>query len=151
MHIVIVWAWGSWISNLAHIIWDLWYKNLVAIDAQESQITTALKDKWIPVKIGHWKYDIKDDDIVIYSEATKDSPEVQNAFTLNKEHHLPLKIWNYFEFLWELSKYFRTVWIAGTNGKSSSTSLAIFAWKNCMPELGLWIVWALVPDLWNKS
>lgn len=37
MHIVIVWAWGSWISNLAHIIWDLWYKNLVAIDAQESQ------------------------------------------------------------------------------------------------------------------
>ena len=151
MHIVIVWAWGSWISNLAHIIWDLWYKNLVAIDAQESQITTALKDKWIPVKIGHWKYDIKDDDIVIYSEATKDSPEVQNAFTLKKEHHLPLKIWNYFEFLWELSKYFRTVWIAGTNGKSSSTSLAIFAWKNCIPELGLWIVWALVPDLWNKS
>ena len=67
MHIVIVWAWGSWISNLAHIIWDLWYKNLVAIDAQESQITTALKEKWIPVKIGHWKYDIKDDDIVIYS------------------------------------------------------------------------------------
>jgi hypothetical protein len=36
---------------------------------------------------------------VIYSEATKDSPEVQNAFSLKKEHHLPLKIWNYFEFL----------------------------------------------------
>ena len=65
MHIVIVWAWGSWISNLAHIIWDLWYKNLIAIDSQESQITTALKEKWIPVKIGHWKYDIKDDDIVM--------------------------------------------------------------------------------------
>ena len=151
MHIVIVWAWGSWISNLAHIIWDLWYKNLIAIDSQESQITTALKEKWIPVKIGHWKYDIKDDDIVIYSEATKDSPEVQSAFNLKKEHHLPLKIWNYFEFLWELSKYFRTVWIAWTNGKSSSTSLAIVAWKTCIPELWLWIVWALVPDLWNKS
>jgi hypothetical protein len=46
---------------------------------------------------------------VIYSEATKDSPEVQSAFSLKKEHHLPLKIWNYFEFLGELSKYFRTV------------------------------------------
>ena len=151
MHIVIVWAGWSWISNLAHIIRDLWYKNIVAIDAFESQITSALKEKGIPLKIGHWKYEVKEDDIVIYSEAVKDSPEVQKAFKLKKENHLPLKIWNYFEFLGELSKYFRTVWIAGTNGKSSSTALAIVAWKTLLPELWLGIVWALVPDLWNKS
>ncbi len=151
MHIVIVWAGGSWISNLAHIIWDLWYKNIIAIDGFESQITQSLEKKGISVKIGHWKYEIKEDDIVIYSEAVKDSPEVQKAFQLKKEKHLPLKIWNYFEFLWELSKYFRTIWISGTNGKSSSTALAIVSWKKLINDLGLWIVWALVPDLWNMS
>jgi hypothetical protein len=52
---------------------------------------------------------VKADDIVIYSEATKDSLEVQNALELKKKEHQPLKIWNYFEFLGELSKYFRTV------------------------------------------
>jgi hypothetical protein len=61
------------------------------------------------MKIGHGKYLVKADDIVIYSEATKDSPEVQNALELKKKEHQPLKIWNYFEFLGELSKYFRTV------------------------------------------
>ena len=151
MNIVIVWAGGSWISNLAHIIWDIGYKNIVWIDSQESQITEELKKKWIPMKIGHGKYQVKADDIVIYSEATKDSPEVQNALELKKKEHQPLKIWNYFEFLGELSKYFRTVWIAGTNGKSSSTGLAITVWKKLVPDLGLGIVWALVPDLWNKS
>lgn len=151
MHIVIVWAGWSWISNLAHIIRDLGYTNLIAIDGFESQITRALENKGIPVKIGHGNYEIKEDDIVIYSEAVKDSPEVQSAFKLKKEKHLPLKIWNYFEFLWELSKYFRTVWIAGTNGKSSSTALAIVTWRELIPDLGLWIVWALVPDLGNMS
>ncbi|MBQ9553981.1 hypothetical protein IJU97_03340 [bacterium] len=72
---------------------------MIAIDGFESQITRALENKGIPVKIGHGNYEIKEDDIVIYSEAVKDSPEVQSAFKLKKEKHLPLKIWNYFEFL----------------------------------------------------
>ena len=151
MHIIIVWAGGSWISNIAHLLRDLGYTNLIAIDAQESQITQALREKKIPVIIGHGKYQPKADDILIYSEATKESTEVQSASQLKREQHFPMKIWNYFEFLGEITKYFRTVGFAGTNGKSSSTSLAIVTGKKMIPELGLGIVGALVPDLNNKS
>lgn len=151
MHIVIVWAGGSWISNIAHLLRELGYTNLIAIDSQESQITHALRKRGIQVIIGHGKYQPKADDILIYSEATKESPEVQSAFQLKKEQHFPLKIRNYFEFLGEITKYFRTVGFAGTNGKSSSTSLAIVTGQKLIPELGLWIVGALVPDLNNNS
>ena len=143
MHIVIVWAGGSWISNIAHLLRDLGYTNLIAIDAQESQITQALRERKIPVIIGHGKYQPKADDILIYSEATKESTEVQSASQLKREQHFPMKIWNYFEFLGEITKYFRTVGFAGTNGKSSSTSLAIVTGKKMIPELGLGIVGAL--------
>ncbi len=151
MHIVIVWAGGSWISNIAHLLRELGYSNLIAIDVQESQITKALRERGISVIIGHGNYQPKADDILIYSEATKESPEVQSAFQLKKEQHFPLKIRNYFEFLGEITKYFRTVGFAGTNGKSSSTSLAIVAGQKLIPELWLGIVGALVPDLNNKS
>lgn len=151
MHILIVWAGGSWISNIAHILRDLGYHNLIAIDAQQSQITQALAKKGIPVVIGHGKQMVRPDDIVIYSEAVKDSQEVQLAFQLKREQHFPMKIWNYFEFLGEMTKYFRTVGFSGTNGKSSSTSLAIVTGKKLIPELGLGIVGALVPDLDNSS
>lgn len=87
----------------------------------------------------------------MYSEAVKESPEVESAFQLKLENQQPLKIWNYFQFLGEISKYFRTIGFAGTNGKSSSTSLAITTAKKLIPELGLGIVGALVPDLDNKS
>lgn len=135
MNIVLVGAGGSGLSNISHILYDLGYTNLVAIDGFESQITQSLKNRGIKVQIGHGKYQVKADDILIYSEAVKDSPEVQEAFELKLTQQQPLKIWNYFQFLGELSKYFRTVGFAGTNGKSSSTSLAITTAKKLFPEL----------------
>lgn len=151
MKIVLVGAGGSGISNLAYILDELWYTNLLAIDGYESQITQALREKGIPLIIGHGKYELKPDDIVIYSEAVVESPEVQTAFRLKLEHQQPLKIWNYFQFLGEMSKYFRTVGFSWTNGKSSSTALAITTAKQLLPELGIGIVGALIPDFNNKS
>ena len=60
-------------------------------------------------------------------------------------------ILNYFEFLWEVSKNFISVGITGTNGKSSTTALAISTAKKVLPNFGLWILGALVPDLDNNS
>ena len=77
MKIVLVGAGGSGISNLAYILQELWYNNLLAIDGFESQITQALEKNGIKTLIGHWLYQIKPDDIVIYSEAVVNSQEVQ--------------------------------------------------------------------------
>ncbi|MEI7918810.1 MAG: hypothetical protein WCH65_00950 [bacterium] len=49
-------------------------------------------------------------------------------------------ILNYFQFLGEISKYFTTVGFTGTNGKSSSTALAIHTAKKLVPDFGLGIL-----------
>jgi len=149
-NIVFVWAGGSWLSNLVWILWDLWFHNLVWIDEQESQITKQLSDKWIHI-FKHWKYQVKADDVIIYSAATKESPEVLKAFELKKSEHKPLLIRDYFQFLWEMTKYFKSIWFTGTNWKSSSSAMWIYVASNCLPNFAIGIVWALVPDFWGKS
>lgn len=146
MNIVLVGAGGSGMSNIAHILWDLGFHNLVAIDSAESQTLDGLKNKNISVIVGHGKYQIQQDDILIYSEAARHSPEVEMAFDLKRKYQLPLKIWSYFQFLGELSKYFSTIGFAGTNGKSSSTGIAIFTAKHLLPDFALGVVGALIPD-----
>ena len=83
---------------------------------------------------------------MIYTSAAEESIEVQTAKQLKKAEHTPLLIWDYFEFLGEMSKYFKTIGFTGTNGKSSSSALAIFTAKHVLPDFGIGIVGALVPD-----
>ncbi len=131
----------SWIAGILH---DLWYTNIVCIDANQSELTDKLKAKWLPVIIGHGKHKIQLWDIVIYSEATAESEEVLEARKIMKANKKVMVILNYFQFLGEISKYFTTVGFTGTNGKSSSTALAIHTAKKLVPDFGLGILWALV-------
>ena len=149
-NIVFVWAGGSWLSNLVWILWDLWFHNLIWVDEQESQITQQLQEKWIQI-FKHWKYQIKPDDAVIYSAATKESPEVLKAFELKKSEHKSFLIWDYFQFLGEMTKYFKSIWFTWTNGKSSSSAMWIYVASHCLPNFGIGIVGALVPDFGGKS
>ena len=149
-NIVFVWAGGSWLSNLVWILWDLGFHNLIWIDEQESQITKQLSAKWIQI-FKHWKYQVKSDDAVIYSAATKKSPEVLKAFDIKKTEHKPFLIWDYFQFLGEMTKYFKSIWFTWTNWKSSSSAMWIHVASHCLPNFAIWIVWALVPDFWGKS
>ena len=149
-NIVLVWAGGTGMSGVAGILHDLWYANLICIDANQSQLTDKLKAKWIKVIIGHGQYEPKIDDAVIYSEATVNSVEVISAKNLIHEHQRMMLIMNYFQFLGEISKYFKTIGITGTNWKSSTTALAIYAAQD-LPEFGLGILGALVPDFDNQS
>ncbi|MDR2191016.1 MAG: hypothetical protein LBP53_07850 [Candidatus Peribacteria bacterium] len=91
-------------------------------------------------------YQIKANDCVIYSSATEQSVEVQQAKKLKAEQHTPLLIWDYFEFLGEMSKYFKTIAFTGTNGKSSSSAIGIFVARELLQDFGIGIVGALVPD-----
>ena len=150
-NIVLVGAWWTWMSGVAWMLHDLWYTNIVAIDAVESQLTQKLRDQWMKMIIGHGKYKVLRWDIIIYSAAVDQSPEVLEARAVMKAKKMPMIILDYFEFLWEVSKNFISVWFTGTNGKSSTTALAISTAKRVLPDFGLWILWALVPDLDNNS
>ncbi len=151
MNIVLIWAWWTWMSWVAWMLFDLWFSNLVCIDWFQSQLTDKLKEKWIRTIIWHGKYKINLDDIIIYSEAVHDCIEIQEAKKLFKEKHKVLRLRNYFQFLWEISKYFQTIWISWTNGKSSTTSMAIYTINKVNPKFWLWILWALVPQFDNNS
>ncbi len=138
-------------SGVAWMLHDVWYTNIVCIDANQSQLTDTLKKKWLNVIIGHGKYKVQLWDVVIYSEATAECQEVLEARKIMKANKKVMVILNYFQFLGEISKYFTTIGFAGTNGKSSSTALAIHTAKKLLPNFWLGILWALVPSFDTKS
>ena len=149
-NIIFVWAGWSWLSNLVWILWDLWFRNLIWVDEQESQITQELSAKWIQI-FKHWEYQIKSDDVVIYSASAGWSPEVLKAFELKKAEHKPLLIRYYAQFLGEMTKYFKSIWFTWTNWKSSSSAMWIYVASHCLPNFWIGIVGALVPDFWRKG
>ncbi len=149
--IILVWAGGTGMSGVAGMLADLWYTNIVCIDANQSELTDKLKAKWLNVIIGHGKHKIQLGDVVIYSEATAECEEVQEARKIMKANKKVMVILNYFQFLGEISKYFTTIGFAGTNGKSSSTALAIHTAKKILPDFWLGILWALVPEFNTQS
>ncbi|MBP7885011.1 hypothetical protein KAZ93_02460 [Patescibacteria group bacterium] len=55
-------------SGLAMLLDQLGYKNLIAINDVENQLTQRLHDRNIKVIIGHGVYTVQKDDFVIYSD-----------------------------------------------------------------------------------
>lgn len=149
--IILIGAWWTGMSGIAGILNDLWYTNIVCIDAIQSELTDKLKAKWLKVIIGHGKHKIQLWDIIIYSEAVAECEEVVEARKIMKANRKVMVILNYFQFLGEISKYFTTIGFTGTNGKSSSTALAIHTAKKLVPNFGLGILWALVPEFKTQS
>lgn len=149
-NIVLVWAWWTGMSGVAGILQELWFTNIICIDSAQSQLTDNLQKKGLKVIISHGIYQPKIDDAIIYSEAAVNSPEVIWARSLISQEQKMMLIMNYFQFLGEISKYFTTIGITGTNGKSSTTALTIYGAKD-LENFGLGILWALVPDFNNQS
>lgn len=151
MKIVLVGAWWTGMSGVAGILHDLWYTDIHCIDAVQSELTEKLRSQGLDVIIGHGKYKVQLWDAVIYSEAVAECEEVQEARKIMKANKKAMVILNYFQFLGEVSKYFKSIGFAGTNGKSSSTALAIHTVKDVMPDFWLGILWAMVPGFNNQS
>jgi UDP-N-acetylmuramate--alanine ligase len=97
------------------------------------------------VIIGHDTYQVQQDDMVIYSDAAAESPEVLAAHAKALHNHKrvfpPMSL---FQFWGELSKYMQTIAIAGTHGKSTTTALTATALAQHHPKFGLGIVGAPV-------
>ncbi len=118
MRIYFVGIGGIGMSALAQLLQDRG-DQVVGSDRAESPVTALLVDKGITVFIGHRAENIPSDtELLVYSDAVpKDNPERIAA----RSESIPEK--SYFEMLGEVSKGKRTIAIAGTHGKTTTTGM----------------------------
>ncbi len=142
MSIVFVWAWWSGVRALVQLMTALEIPDLVCIDESDSVALQQFREQNIATFVGHDSYSLQQWDVVIYSAATKHTPQVKDAFHFLENDPLAPAPFLYAEFLWEISKYLTTIAITWTHGKSTTTGLtAVWAIEN-YPQAALAIVGA---------
>jgi UDP-N-acetylmuramate--alanine ligase len=108
---------GIGMSGIAEVMHHLGYK-VQGSDRQESYVTEALRKRGIPVMIGQSADNLGDATVVVCSTAIRDdNPEVQAA----AERRLPRV--RRAEMLAELMRMQSTIAVAGTHGKTTTTSM----------------------------
>jgi len=108
---------GIGMSGIAEVMHNLGYR-VQGSDIAESYVVEGLRKRGIAVKIGHATENVGDAAVVVTSTAVKRSnPEV--AFAL--ENRIPVV--RRAEMLAELMRLKNTVAVAGTHGKTTTTSM----------------------------
>ena len=148
MAIVLVGVGWAGVSAIAELFCKLQIESVIGIDAHASSTTKHLKTLGMTIILWHGNYSVQEGDCIIYSAATKDSIEVITWFAYSKQNTVTPPPMLYAEFLWELSKYFYTLAITGTHGKSTTTGLAACVAIEHIPETSLCIVGAGVTARW---
>ena len=112
---------GIGMSGIAGLMLGLGYR-VTGSDARESEMTSALRRMGASVRIGHGKSLPRGTDVVVVSSAIKDdNPELAAAAALG----LPVIQRAY--MLSRLAALKKTVTVAGTHGKTTTTSMAAAA------------------------
>jgi UDP-N-acetylmuramate--alanine ligase len=108
---------GIGMSGIAEVMHNLGY-TVQGSDIAEGYVVEGLRAKGIQVKIGHDAANLGDAAVVVTSTAVKrGNPEVEAAL----ERRIPLV--RRAEMLAELMRLKRTVAVAGTHGKTTTTSM----------------------------
>ena len=108
---------GIGMSGIAEVLANLGYK-VQGSDASESANVQRLRDKGIAISIGHHAKNLGQAEVVVVSTAIRrDNPELAAA----RERRLPVV--RRAEMLAELMRLKTCVAIAGTHGKTTTTSL----------------------------
>ena len=108
---------GIGMSGIAEVMHQLGYK-VQGSDVADSYVVEKLRKRGIPVAIGHSADNLGDAAVVVCSTAIKDSnPEIEAA----AERRLPRV--RRAEMLAELMRMQKTVAVAGTHGKTTTTSM----------------------------
>jgi len=117
-HIYMVGIGGIGMSGLAQLLAHQG-KQVSGSDREESPTTELLARKGVKISIGHDGCNIPaDTELVIYSDAVHtDNPERMRA------QEMGLIGMSYFEALGEVSKSMRTIAVAGTHGKTTTTGM----------------------------
>lgn len=116
-HIHMVGIGGIGMSALAQLL----HTRGIAVtgsDREESPTTRLLEEKGVRVMIGHSATTPRGTELLVYSDAVQaDNAERQDA----REKKIPQR--SYFELLGEISRTTRTIAIAGTHGKTTTTGM----------------------------
>lgn len=116
-HIHFIGIGGIGMSGIAEILNSMGYR-ISGSDMKDSQIIERLRSLGIKVYIGHAPENANDSDIIVYSSAIKqDNPEIQFA----KQANIP--VLPRADMLAELMRLKYSVAIAGTHGKTTTTSM----------------------------
>ncbi len=108
---------GIGMSGIAEVMHQLGYK-VQGSDAADSSVVEKLRKAGIPVTIGHSAANLDEAAVVVCSSAIKDSnPEVEEA-ALRRLPRVKRA-----EMLAELMRMQKTVAVAGTHGKTTTTSM----------------------------
>jgi len=108
---------GAGMSGIAEVLLNQGY-NISGSDMRQSRVTDRLVAMGMQVFIGHREENVKEADVVVTSTAiNEENPEIIFA----RAHRIPLV--PRAEMLGELMRYRHSIAVAGTHGKTTTTSL----------------------------
>ena len=108
---------GSGMSGIAEVVINLGYQ-VSGSDIKENQATQRLQKLGAEIHIGHDVSNVRGSDVVVYSTAVSErNPEIYEA------RNLRIPIIRRAEMLAELMRFRFGIAIAGTHGKTTTTSL----------------------------
>ncbi len=126
-HIHFVGIGGTGMNGIAEVLFNLGYA-VSGSDIKQSAVTTHLEQLGVTVHIGHQADNIRNADVVVVSTAIdKTNPEVAAAY----QQHIP--VIPRAEMLAELMRFRFGIAVAGTHGKTTTTSLV----TSILAEAGL--------------
>jgi len=118
---------GTGMSGIAEVLSNLGYQ-VSGSDIKESAVTKRLQEQGVTVYIGHSKQNVENVDVVVTSTAVdKKNKEVKAAYQ-NRIPVIPRA-----EMLAELMRFRKGIAVAGTHGKTTTTSLT----ASILAEAGL--------------
>ncbi len=104
-------------SGIAELLWNMGFE-VTGSDIKDSENVKRLKALGIRINIPHNKDNVGDADVVVYTSAlSKDNVELEQA----KKNNIPIS--RRAEMLAELMRIKFSIAVAGTHGKSTTTSL----------------------------
>lgn len=108
---------GAGMCGIAEVLLNQGYQ-ISGSDLKESAVTKRLKTLGVKLFIGHDESNVDDADVVVTSSAIKgENPEVSSA------HSRRVPVVRRAEMLAELMRYRHGIAVAGTHGKTTTTSL----------------------------
>jgi UDP-N-acetylmuramate--alanine ligase len=143
-HIHLIGIGGTGLSAISHLLLERGYQ-VSGSDRASSAFTDDLIRAGAVVFIGHAAEHIRGADVIVRSSAvTPDNPEVQAAVAAQ------IPVYKRSEFLGELLKDYICLAVAGTHGKTTTTSMLAWALKQagCAPS---YIIGGISKNLGNNA